>query len=119
VRSADGKIVVDVKCSDIVRRTILQDAGTPLLERTGHAFMRSRMVAEEALLGLDACGHYFFCELGGGDDGLFSAFFLLNLLRDKRRSLADLRRDLPRIFCTPETRIPTGLLTYPRAAASC
>ena len=115
-RSADGKIVVDLKCSDIVRRTILQHAGTPLLERTGHAFMRSRMVAEEALLGLDACGHYFFRELEGGDDGLFSAFFLLNLLRDKGRSLAELRRNLPRIFCTPETRIPTGLLPYARAA---
>ena len=74
------------------------------------------MVAEEALLGLDACGHYFFRELEGGDDGLFSAFFLLNLLRDKGRSLAELRRNLPRIFCTPETRIPTGLLPYARAA---
>ncbi len=115
-RSAERKIVVDVKCSDIVRRTILEHAGTPLLERTGHAFMRSRMVAEEALLGLDACGHYFFRELNGGDDGLFSAFFLLNLVRESGRSLAELRRALPRIFSTPEIRIPTGLLPYTRAS---
>jgi phosphomannomutase len=115
-RSAERKIVVDVKCSDIVRRTILEHAGTPLLERTGHAFMRSRMVAEGALLGLDACGHYFFQELNGGDDGLFSAFFLLNLVRESGRSLRELRRALPRIFSTPEIRIPTGLLPYTRAS---
>jgi phosphomannomutase len=115
-QAANRKVVVDLKCSDIVRRTILQHAGTPLLERTGHAFMRNRMVAEEALLGLDACGHYFFRELDGGDDGLFAALFLLNLVHDKGRSLAELRRGLPRIFCTPETRIPTVLLPYARAA---
>jgi phosphomannomutase / phosphoglucomutase len=115
-RSAERRIVVDVKCSDIVRRAILQRAGTPLLERTGHAFMRSRMVAEEALLGLDACGHYFFHELNGGDDGLFAAFFLLNLVRESGRSLRELRRVLPRIFSTPEIRIPTGLLPYTKAS---
>jgi phosphomannomutase / phosphoglucomutase len=115
-KQAERKIVVDVKCSDIVRRAILQHAGTPLLERTGHAFMRSRMVAEEALLGLDACGHYFFHELNGGDDGLFAAFFLLNLVRESGRPLRELRRVLPRIFSTPEIRIPTDLLPYTRAS---
>jgi phosphomannomutase/phosphoglucomutase len=115
-QSSESKIVVDVKCSDIVRRTILEHAGTPLLERTGHAFMRSRMVAEEALLGLDACGHYFFRELDGGDDGLFAAFFLLNLMRKSGRSLRELRRGLPLIFSTPEIRIPTDLLPYTKAS---
>jgi phosphomannomutase / phosphoglucomutase len=114
----DRKIVVDVKCSDIVRREILRLGGSPLLERTGHAFMRGRMVAENALLGLDACGHYFFRELHGGDDGLFAAFFVLNLVRASGRSLAELRRILPPIFSTPELRIPAASLTLAKAAAA-
>jgi phosphomannomutase/phosphoglucomutase len=81
--SANRRIVVDIKCSDIVRRAIEQHRGIPLLERTGHAFMRGRMVAEQALMGLDACGHYFFQELDGGDDGLFAALFILDLLQQK------------------------------------
>ena len=117
-RDMNRKIVVDVKCSDVVRREILRLGGSPLLERTGHAFMRSRMVAEEALLGLDACGHYFFKELQGGDDGLFAAFFVLNLVQASGKSLVELRRALPPIFSTPELRIPAASLTLAKAAAA-
>jgi phosphomannomutase/phosphoglucomutase len=114
--SADGRIVVDVKCSDIVRRVIEQNGGIALLERTGHAFMRTRMMAAQALLGLDACGHYFFQELNGGDDGLFAALFVLDIIQRSGQSLAELRRGMPPIFNTPELRIPTGLLSYRKAA---
>jgi phosphomannomutase/phosphoglucomutase len=114
--AAERRIVVDIKCSDIVRRAILQKGGAALLERTGHAFLRSRMVAAQALLGLDACGHYFFQELNGGDDGLFAALFVLDLLHRSGQSLAELRRSLPPIFSMPELRIPTGLLPYGKAA---
>ena len=117
-RIANRKIVVDVKCSDIVRRSILQHGGTPLLERTGHAFMRSCMVAQEALLGLDACGHYFYRELHGGDDGLFAALMLLSLVRASGCTLAELRRSLPPIFGTPEIRIPSAALSYVEASAA-
>jgi phosphomannomutase / phosphoglucomutase len=114
--TSERTIVVDVKCSDIVRRAIQQNGGTALLERTGHAFLRTRMVAAQALLGLDACGHYFFQELNGGDDGLFAALFVLDLLHRSGQPLAELRRSLPPIFSMPELRIPTGLLTYGKAA---
>jgi phosphomannomutase len=110
------RIVVDVKCSDIVWRAIQSKGGTPLLERTGHAFMRGRMVSEQALLGLDACGHYFFRELNSGDDGLHAALFTMDLLARNGRRLADLRRTLPLMFSTPELRIPTASLTYGEAA---
>lgn len=112
---ADTKIIVDVKCSDVVRRAVLDHGGTPLFERTGHAFMRGRVAAEGALLGLDACGHYFFAELGGGDDGLFAALYLLDLMRERGEPLCELRRSLPQIFSTPEIRIPTSQLSYTAA----
>jgi len=116
--SENRKIVVDIKCSDIVRRIIEQQHGTALLERTGHAFMRGRMVADNALLGLDACGHYFFQELKGGDDGLFAALFFLDALDHKGQLLSEVRRSLPRIYTTPELRIPTSMLPYVIAAKS-
>jgi len=107
-----SKIVVDIKLSAVVGRDIVARGGSALLERTGHAFMRSRMVAEDALLGLDACGHYFYRELGGGDDGLFSAFFVLDLLQQADKPLSELRLALPRIYSTPELRIPADLLSF-------
>ena len=110
------KVVVDLKHSDAVRRTILEAGGLPLLERTGHAFMRGRMVAENSLLGLDACGHYFFQELEGGDDGLFSALYLLDLVRRSGRPLHELRATLPLIFSTPELRIPAAIFEFDETA---
>jgi phosphomannomutase / phosphoglucomutase len=109
-------VVIDLKCSEAVRRAVLELRGDPLLERTGHAFMRGRMTAEDALLGLDACGHFFFRELCGGDDGLFAALFLLDLMRASRRELRELRRTLPPIFSTPEIRIPLSAVSYASAS---
>ena len=110
-----NKIVVDIKFSDLVQREIGANGGTPLLERSGHAFMRGRMNSEGALLGLDACGHYFFRELEGGDDGLFSALFFVDLLKKNRMPLTELRRTIPPVFGTPELRIPVDRIGYAAA----
>jgi phosphomannomutase / phosphoglucomutase len=110
--NTNRKVVVDVKFSDAVRHAVVEAGGDPILERTGHAFMRGRMVKEDALLGLDACGHYFFRELHGGDDGLFSSLFLLDLVQRSGRQLCALRRELPKTFTTPELRIPTLLVSF-------
>jgi phosphomannomutase len=95
-----------------VRIEIERSAGAPLLERTGHAFMRGRMVAEDALLGLDVCGHYFFHELSGGDDGLYAVLFMLDIPQASGMSIVELRRTLPPIFSTPELRIPKESISY-------
>lgn len=114
--ASQRKVVIDIKFSDAVRRSVLQYGGVPLLERTGHAFMRGRMVAESALLGLDACGHYFHRELSGGDDGLFSALLVLDMLQSSASSLDHLRKALPPIFTTPDLRIPLHHISYLAAA---
>jgi len=107
---AGEPVVCDIKLSDAVRREILRAGGRPMLERSGHAFMRRRLLSERAVLGLDACGHYFFREAGSRDDGLYSALFLLKLLEG--RSLADLRRSVGPLFSTPELRLPAALLSH-------
>ena len=112
------RVVVDIKLSDAVRRAVLALGGTPLLERTGHAFIRGRMIADDAELGLDACGHYFHKELHGGDDGLFSAMVILDLLQRSSQPLFELRRKLPPIFSTSEVRISAEALSYDTATKS-
>ena len=108
-------IVLDLKLSDVVRRDVEAHGGIAVLERTGHTFMRRRMISDGALLGLDACGHYFFHELGGGDDGLWSALSLLELLSETGEPLRLIRRRLPNVFSTPELRISTESLAYQEA----
>jgi phosphomannomutase len=104
-------VVCDIKLSDSVRREVLRAGATPLLERSGHAFMRSRLLSSQAILGLDACGHYFFRQAGSRDDGLYSALFLIGMLNGER-TLGALRRGLEPMFSTPELRMPATLLDF-------
>jgi phosphomannomutase/phosphoglucomutase len=98
--------VYDVKFSDRVPETIADLGGEPRVERSGHAFIRGRMLKEEALFGAEISGHYFYEELGGGDDGLFTACRMASHLAESGRSLADLRRRCPPVFVTRDYRVP-------------
>jgi phosphomannomutase len=109
--AAREPVVCDIKLSDAVRREVSRLGGEPLIERSGHAFMRHRLLTSGALLGLDACGHYFFREAGSRDDGLYSALFMIDML-GRGSSLGYLRGTTGPLFSTPELRIPEGVLDY-------
>jgi phosphomannomutase / phosphoglucomutase len=111
-RAAPGEpVVCDIKLSEAVLREVLRLGGRPLIERSGHAFMRHRLLTTQAVLGLDACGHYFFREAGSRDDGLYSGLFLLRMLGHER-SLAAMRESAGPLYSTPELRIPESTLDY-------
>jgi phosphomannomutase/phosphoglucomutase len=109
-------VVVDRKLASVVSDEVERLGGAPRLERTGHGFMRMRMLATGARLGLDACGHFFFGELEGADDGLFAALTLLHSMQQNRSSLGDLIKAQPEIHASPELRIPLALLSFAEAA---
>jgi phosphomannomutase len=108
---AGARIVFDIKLSSLVRRTVLACGGVPLMERSGHAFIKRKMVEEKCLFGCEASGHYFYQELRGGDDGLFSALLMTDLVA-KAGSLRELRRSLAPCFVTPDLRLPATVLPY-------
>jgi phosphomannomutase / phosphoglucomutase len=113
--TGNNSVVVDLKLASAVQKEVLRVGGLPLLERTGHAFMRTRMISTGARLGLDACGHFFFGELQGADDGLFAALLVLELLQRAQLPLSELVKGLPSIYGTPELRIPLRLLAFKHA----
>ncbi len=110
-RHRGARVVFDIKLSCIVRRTVVECRGVPITERSGHAFIKRRMIEDECLFGCEASGHYFFQELSGGDDGLFSALLMIELVA-KAGSLRELRNSLPTFFVTPDIRVPASVLPY-------
>jgi phosphomannomutase len=108
---AGGRVVFDIKLSSLVRRTVLECGGVPVVERSGHAFIKRKMIEEECLFGCEASGHYFYQELRGGDDGLFSALLMTELVA-KAGSLRELRNSLAPFFVTPDLRLPSSALPY-------
>jgi phosphomannomutase len=108
---AGARVVFDIKLSRLVRRTVLECGGVPVVERSGHAFIKRRMIEEECLFGCEASGHYFYQELRGGDDGLFSALLMTQFVA-KAGSLRELRNSLAPFFVTPDLRLPSSALPY-------
>ncbi len=103
--------VHDLKFSDTVGEEAARLGGSPLVERTGHGFIRDRMLRSGAAFGAEVSGHYFFRAIAGGDDGLFTACWLIDYLMCDGRTLGQLRRECPTVFLTPDLRIPVALGT--------
>ncbi len=101
-----GTVVYDQKCASIVPRTVRAHGGEPVIQPSGHGFIKTTMLDRRAELGVEVSGHHFFGALEGGDDGLFTALFVLELLR---RVPSSLRAQLQRIgwpSITPDLRVP-------------
>lgn len=111
-REPGAKVIYDLKLSELVPRVVSDYRGVPVMERSGHAFIKRAMVRHNALFGCEVSGHYFFRELNGGDDGLFASLFMAELLASHDLPLSKLRQTLPPFFATPDLRIPLGLVSY-------
>ena len=99
------RFVYDLKFSDRIPEAAAQLGAEPLVERSGHAFLRTRMCDSSALFGAEASGHYFYKALDGCDDGLYTACLVIAHLVQSGKTLAELRRKCPAVYMTPELRI--------------
>lgn len=100
------RFVVDVKSTGLFATDpVLQENGAVTdYWKTGHSYIKRRVNHLDALVGFEKSGHYFFnAPIGRGyDDGLVSAIAILDMLdRNPGRSMADLRRALPRTWGSP------------------
>ncbi len=102
---AGHPFVYDLKFSDRIPETAAELGAQPLVERSGHTFLRTRMLQTGAVLGAEISGHYFHRALDGGDDGLFTACQMIAYVGRCEVPLAELRRRCPQVFVTPELRV--------------
>jgi len=61
-RVPGAKIVFDVKVSQVLIEDIARHGGTPVMEKTGHSFIETKMHEIGATLGGEISGHMFFAE---------------------------------------------------------
>ncbi len=103
--TSSQKFVYDQKCSDILRKECKRLGGVAIEEKSGHGYIKWRMIEEDALFGAEVSGHYFYKELSGADDGLFTALLFSELLTEERKRLSEIVDALPPYFITPDIRI--------------
>jgi len=101
-------IVGEVKCSFTLYDDIQAKGGRPIMWKTGHSLIKSKMKEEHAELAGEMSGHIFFRNrYFGYDDGIYSSARLLEILTHEKRKLSELLLDVPRTFSTPELRVDT------------
>ena len=96
-------VVYDQKSSSAVKRTVLEMGGTPVPERSGHAFIKRRFLELGAAMAGEVSGHFFFGELGY-DDGLFAALMMAEIVARSGATLSKLAGAIVLPPITPDLR---------------
>ena len=104
-RNPDGKIIFDIKCTRNLAPWIKQHGGTPIMWKTGHSFIKAKLIETNALMAGEMSGHIFFKERWYGfDDALYAGARLLELLSHET-DISAVLHDLPDSISTPELQI--------------
>lgn len=98
-------IIADVKASQTLFDAIAKMGGKPLMWKTGHSLIKTKMKETHAPLAGEMSGHIFFADkFYGHDDALYCGVRLLNIIGQATGGLTALRDTLPNVVNTPELR---------------
>ncbi len=97
-------VVYDLKSSSVVKRTCEQLGVKPVMERSGHAFIKKTFLSLGSTLAGEISGHFFFQELGY-DDGLYGALCMYDLLSKSDKTLSELVQEVGNTNITPDIRL--------------
>jgi len=104
-RVPGATVIYDVKSTRNLKPWIAQHGGTPLLWKTGHSLIKSKMKDVGAALAGEMSGHTFFGERWYGfDDGLYAGARLLEIVSRHADPSAVLDA-LPDALSTPELNL--------------
>jgi phosphomannomutase len=98
-------VIADVKASRALFDRVAELGGTPLMWKTGHSLIKSKMKETAAPLAGEMSGHVFFADdYYGFDDALYAGIRLLAASARLGKSVTELREAMPQMLNTPEMR---------------
>ena len=101
-------IIADVKASQALYDRVAELGGEPLMWKTGHSLIKTKMKETGAPLAGEMSGHVFFAkdyyDFYGFDDAQFAAIQLIRAVASQGGSLTALKDAMPPMINTPEMR---------------
>jgi phosphomannomutase len=98
-------IIADVKASRALFDRVAELGGKPLMWKTGHSLIKSKMKETGCLLAGEMSGHVFFADqYYGFDDAIYAAIRLIAASVRLGKSVTALRGAMPAMINTPELR---------------
>ena len=98
-------VIADVKASRALFDRVSELGGIPLMWKTGHSLIKSKMKETAAPLAGEMSGHVFFADdYYGFDDALYAGIRLIAASARLGRSVTELRGAMAPMLNTPEMR---------------
>ena len=98
-------LIADVKASQSFFDRVAELGGQPLMWKTGHSLIKSKMKETGAPLAGEMSGHIFFKHRWYGfDDALYAAVRLIEAVSASGKSLTEIVDAMPKTTATPEMR---------------
>jgi phosphomannomutase len=82
-----SKIVHDVTTAWVIDDAIKDAGGQPVINRTGHTFIKARMRQEDAPFAGESSGHFYFRDSFYADNGIVPFLMILELISTTGKSL--------------------------------
>ncbi|MDN3647030.1 phosphomannomutase/phosphoglucomutase [Pontixanthobacter aestiaquae] len=104
-RMPGSTIIADVKASRALFDHVSAHGGKPVMWKTGHSLIKSKMKETGSPLAGEMSGHVFFAdEYYGYDDALYAGVRLITAAARLGKSVTELRGAMPNMINTPEMR---------------
>jgi len=119
-RSPGGKIIHDPRLTWNTVEMVEQAGGVPIMSKTGHAFIKERMRAEDAIYGGEMSAHHYFRDFAYCDSGMIPWLLIAELVSQTGTALGDLVADRMQAFpCSGEInfRVDDAKATVARVLA--
>jgi phosphomannomutase len=113
-KEVGAKIIYDPRVFWNTEDIVSTSGGIPIMSKTGHAFIKERMRAENAAYGGEMSAHHYFRDFAYCDSGMIPWLLVAELICTKQKSLSKLVSD--RIEAYPSSGEINSLLEDPDAA---
>lgn len=107
LKSKPGSTIIsEVKSSYRLYDDIAKNGGRPIMWKTGHSLIKSKMKEEKAALAGEMSGHIFFADrFFGFDDAIYAATRVYEIACETAGPLSTVLADLEQTVNTPEIRV--------------
>ncbi|APG61846.1 phosphomannomutase [Sphingorhabdus lutea] len=98
-------VIADVKASQALFDRVSDLGGIPIMWKTGHSLIKSKMKQISSPLAGEMSGHIFFADhYYGFDDALYAAVRLMRAAHNLGKDVTKLRGEMKEMINTPEMR---------------
>jgi phosphomannomutase len=97
-KNPGSKIIHDPRLTWNTVDIVTHSGGLPVMSKTGHAFIKERMRAEDAIYGGEMSAHHYFRDFAYCDSGMIPWLLVVEMMCRERKLLSELVGDRMRKF---------------------